>query len=126
MATAQHMGELQGQIRVLFRRLSPDAQKQLLEDLISAPPPIPTPKGGVVLSCVARAMNSRLYWTVPDIKAAIQEEGVEAKPKELYNALGYLARRGYVKKVGYGRYLVEGGMAETIEDIGLEPLRHED
>ena len=108
-------------IKSLFRNLPSNEQQEVLRDLASASPPISTPRAGVVLEAMARILAHRVQWTMPDLKRVMKESGVDAAPKDIYNAIGYLARRGYVKKVGYGRYLVEGAMMVTSEDFGGPP-----
>jgi predicted transcriptional regulator of viral defense system len=61
-----------------------------------------------------------------ELKARIKEQGIEAKPKEVYNAVGYLAKRGHIRRVGYGRYIVDGIEVVTADDLGGAPSRHED
>ena len=75
---------------------------------------------------MARILIHRVKWSVPEIKEKMAEHGVSAAPKDIYNAIGYLARRGYVRRVGYGRYVVDGAMLTTAEDLGGEPNRYED
>lgn len=112
-------------IRQLFAALPADQRQIVFLQLAKEISPIPTPRGGVVLSEMARILAGRVHWTVPDIKKAFEDSGSDALPKDIYNAVGYLARRGYIKRVGYGRYIVEGAELTTAEDIG-EPSRNED
>jgi hypothetical protein len=105
-------------IKGLFLSLPSASRQAILRELASSAPPIPTPRGGPLLSTIARILASRVEWSVPDIKEEIRKSGLDALPKDIYNAVGYLARRGYVRRVGYGRYLVEGGMLETA-DVGV-------
>jgi hypothetical protein len=61
-----------------------------------------------------------------DLKETVRAQGVSAEPKEIYNALGYLARKKKIKRVGHGKYIVDGSLVETIEDLGVgPPTRHE-
>jgi len=79
-----------------------------------------------VLGTIIKFLPSRSKWTVEEIKQQVAGAGVHAAPKEVYNALGYLTRKKYVKRVGYGRYLVDGGLLVTADDLGVEPMRNED
>lgn len=84
------------------------------------------PRAGAILGAMAQILALRVQWSMPDIKQMIREHGIDAAPKDIYNAIGYLVRRGYVRRIGYGRYLVEGKLLTTAEDLGGEPARYED
>ncbi len=79
-----------------------------------------------MLGTIVRLLPDREEWTVADFKHEVASEGVEATTKEIYNALGYLTRKGHIRRVGYGRYLIDGGILITAEDLGGEPGRYED
>ena len=64
-------------------------------------------------------------WTVDDLKKTIEKAGVDAKPKEIYNAIGYLTRRKHIQRISYGRYIVDGAYIETSEDLGAD-IRNEE
>jgi hypothetical protein len=64
--------------------------------------------------------------TASSLRKAVADQGVEAAPKEVYNAITYLKRSGKLKRLGYGRYLVHGLGIDTSEDLGGERDRHED
>lgn len=112
-------------IKQLYRALPEESRAEVLRELATTASAIPTPRGGPVLGAMAKILALRVQWSVPDIKQQIAELGVEAAPKDIYNAIGYLARRGYVRRVGYGRYVVEGAGLTAAEDFGGEPTRNE-
>jgi hypothetical protein len=87
--------------------------------------PIPAPRAGEVLGTIVRLFRRGGDWTVHDLKRAISERGVEASSKEIYNALGYLARKKKIQRIGYGRYVVDGVEVVTADDLGGPPSRHE-
>jgi hypothetical protein len=113
-------------VRTLIRGLSPAEQEGLLSELTEILRPIPAPRAGDVLSAVVRLLPKQRAWTVEDLKKDIKARGVEASPKEVYNALGYLVRKGRVRRVGYGRYIVDGIELVTSDDLGGASTRHED
>lgn len=43
-------------------------------------------------------------WRTEDARKQVAATGVQATPKQVFNALGYLTRRGRVRRLGYGRY----------------------
>jgi hypothetical protein len=113
-------------IKILFGELSIADQKHLLTQLTEILRPIPAPRAGDVLSAVIHLLPKRPDWTVTELKQAIDRHGVEATPKEVYNALGYLTRKQKIQRVGHGRYMVDGALLETIDDLGVgPPARHE-
>lgn len=113
-------------VRMLFNALSKSEQERLLRDFTSALRPIQTPRAGKVLGTIVRLLPRQQEWTVRDVKQQVESEGVDATSKEIYNALGYLTRKGHVQRIGYGQYLVDGVGIVTSDDLGGEPARHED
>ena len=109
------------EIRALLDDLSPQDRARVLREVQSTP----GPRAGEVLGTVVQLIVGKREWTTSEIRAAIAKKGVSASPKEVYNAVGYLARLGHVKRVGYGKYLVGGAGFETLDDIGIEPTRDE-
>lgn len=107
-------------IRALLDTLSPAEQERVLRVIQPA-----TPRAGEVLGTIVRLLPNKTDWTVSKVRQDVADAGIEATAKEVYNAVGYLARRGHVKRLGYGRYIVMGALFETSEDLGLEPTRDE-
>jgi hypothetical protein len=112
-------------ILTLLARLTPDEQEDVLKKLTELLRPISAPRAGGVLDAIIRLLPQRRDWTVEDLKAGVGSRGVEATPKEIYNALGYLTRKGHIRRVGYGQYIVDGVAVLTTEELGGEPTRHE-
>ncbi len=108
-------------IRTLLDALSPAEQERVLR----AVRPSATPRAGEVLGTVVRLLPSKSEWTVGEIKQDVAAAGIKATAKEIYNAIGYLRRRGHVKRHGYGRYTVAGVEIVTSDDLGGEPTRDE-
>lgn len=79
-----------------------------------------------MLGTVVKFLPSKSEWTVGDVKKQVAAAGVAATPKEIYNALGYLSRNGHIRRVGYGRYLLDGALMVSSDDLGGEPTRSED
>jgi hypothetical protein len=113
-------------IKLLLSTLSPDDQERVLDEITQVLRPIPAPRAGAVLGAVVQLLPRRTEWTVQDLKQEIAARGVDATPKEVYNSLGYLTRQKRIRRVGYGRYLVDDGLLITADDLGLEPARDED
>jgi hypothetical protein len=107
-----------------FEALSEEDRQDVLDELIEILRPIPTPRAGDVLDAVVRLLPRKNDWTVQAIREGVAEMGVSANPKEVYNAVGYLVRKGHMRRIGYGRYVVEGGtVVVTSDDLGGRPRR---
>lgn len=88
-------------IRQILSGLSPIARREVLRQIETG---IETPRAGCALAFITDWMPREGIWSVAQAQVAIDEAGVEATPKEVYNAVGYLCRRGRIKRLGYGRY----------------------
>jgi hypothetical protein len=113
-------------IKTLIAGLPRPEQERVLAEITKLVRPLQAPRAGDVLSAIVRLLPARRDWTVEDLKRGIDEQSVEATPKEVYNALGYLTRKGQIRRVGYGRYVVDGAELTTLDDLGLPSTRHED
>lgn len=112
--------------RTLIRGLPYEDQETLWRELTDIVKPIPAPRAGEVLGAVVRLLPKQRDWTVEDLKKDVKDQGVDASPKELYNAIGYLVRKGRIQRVGYGRYTVDGVEVVTSDDLGGANTRNED
>jgi hypothetical protein len=113
-------------IKLILAVLPAADQERVLREITEAIRPISAPRAGEVLGAIVRLLPRRQKWTIEDIKREIASQGIIATAKEVYNSIGYLARKGHIRRVGYGRYLVGGGLLETADDLGGEPARDEE
>jgi hypothetical protein len=113
-------------IRTLIGSLPEPHQDQICREIAEKVRPMSALRAGEVLGAIVQLLPKRKNWTVSEIKQRIDEQGVSASPKEVYNAIGYLARRGRVIRVGYGRYVVDGAEIATSDDFGGATSRYED
>ena len=120
-ATDERIDAIIQAINMLLETLSPAEQEHVLR----AVRPATTPRAGEVLDTVVRLLPRQTAWTVKKVREDVAAAGIEATAKEVYNAVGYLARRGYVTRLGYGRYVVLGAGIVTSDDLGGEPARDE-
>ena len=122
----EHSAKIADAIRSLLSTLPQKMRERLLEEMLSEMRPIQAPRAGEVLGTVVRLLRRQPNWTTEQIREEVSKEGVEASNKEVYNALGYLTRRGHVRRVGYGRYIIDGVGVVTSEDLSVEPWPTED
>ena len=108
-------------IKTLIRELPRTAQEHLLIEITEMIRPIPAPRAGEVLGTIVHLLGDRSDWTVQELKQEIVKRGVEASAKEIYNALGYLTRKGKIQRIGHGRYLIGGIQVCTSDDLGGPP-----
>jgi hypothetical protein len=110
----------------VFEALSEEDRQDVLDKLVEMLRPIPAPRAGEVLDAVVKLLPRRKDWTVNDLKEQVSAKGVSASPKEVYNAIGYLARKGHIRRIGYGRYVVDGTVIVASDDFGGPTESQED
>jgi hypothetical protein len=113
-------------IQTLLGSLPQQDQERFFREIADKVRPMPPSRAGDVLGAIVQLLPQRRKWTVAELKQRIGERGVSASPKDVYNAIGYLARKGRVTRVGYGRYVVDGMEIATSDDFGGANSRHED
>jgi len=108
-------------IRALLASL-PDADRaRFLHELTATIKPMSGPRAGEVLGAIVRLLPQRQSWTVAELKQTIDERGITATPREVYNAVSYLTRKGHIRRIGYGRYLIDGVPVVTADHLGGQP-----
>jgi hypothetical protein len=95
-----------------------ELKRRLTEDLTK--PQIPV-RGGEVLNNIVRLFqnNEKTDWTAAEIRAALSTANGNEPPKAaVYSALQYLGGMKILRRVGYGRYVVDGGGLLITHDRG--------
>ncbi len=113
-------------IKAALADLSPLQRAQLLAELAVLQPALSAPRAGEILGKIIRLLPRQRTWTVEQVKQCVADEGISAEPKDVYNAMTYLARKGRITRLGYGRYSIDGAVIETCDDLGLEKSKNED
>lgn len=112
--------------KALLSGLSPEQQERVRAEIYKSFPLNSAPRAGQVLGTILKLVPRDREFTIEDVKKGIESEGIPATAKAIYNALGYLTRKKEIKRVGHGRYILDGALLETIEDLGVgPPTRHE-
>jgi|SRR5665213_1251680 len=121
-----HAESVVSAFKTLLAGLSPEQQERVRAEIHKSFPSNSAPRAGQVLGTILKLVPRDREFTIEDVKKGIESEGIPATAKAIYNALGYLTRKKEIKRVGHGRYIVDGAMLETIEDLGVgPPTRHE-
>jgi hypothetical protein len=113
-------------VKTLLTTLPEVDRERFYREIVATVRSMTAPRAGEVLGTIVRLLPERKSWTVAELKQRVEERGISATAKEVYNAVGYLKRRGRVTRVAYGRYMVDGVEVVTSDDLGLETTRHED
>jgi hypothetical protein len=99
-------------LRAAWERV-PEAKRRAVADLLADIfVPVRAPKrGGPVLENVIELFKNerRPEWSAGDVVTALSDRGVSAEPKKVYSALTYLSGMKILRRIGYGRYIIEGG-----------------
>jgi hypothetical protein len=106
-ASPHHIADL---VMGLLAGLSEFERERFLQILTERVQAIATPRAGKTLGAVVDHFKQERDrpepLTIEDIRAAISKRGVQATPKEVYNALGYLTRKRHIRRVGHGQYVI--------------------
>lgn len=113
-------------IRQLLDTVPKRDQVAILRDLSSLLPTSVTARAGPVLATVVELFPQRDQWSVNEMKKKVKEAGVDASAKEIYNVFGYLKRKGRVKRIGYGQYVLDGCGLVASDEFAMEPGKYDD
>jgi hypothetical protein len=108
-------------VRTLLASLPEADRARFLRELTATIRPMSGPRAGEVLGAIVRLLPQRESWTVAELKQTIDERGIAATPREVYNAVSYLARKRHIRRIGYGRYLIDGVPVVTADQLGGQP-----
>lgn len=113
-------------IKTLISSLPAEQQKRAKAGFYKAFPPENQTRPGHVLGTILKLVPKDREFTIDEVKKRVESEGVQATAKAIHNALGYLRKKETIVRVGHGRYIVDGALFETTEDLGVgPPTRHE-
>ena len=93
-------------IMVLLEALSPAERERVLRQAMDKLRPIDVPRAGGVLGAVVQLIPLDREWTVKELRQQLEQDGTSIANKELFNAVGYLTRKGHIRRLGYGRYTI--------------------
>ena len=108
----------------IVRGLSPEIQERVRAILPKTFPANQRPRE--VLATILRLVPRDRAVSVEEVQKSAEAEGIQATAKVIANALGYLTRKKKIIRVGHGRYMVDGEMVVTSDNLGGAPSRHEE
>jgi hypothetical protein len=111
-------------VRTLLSLLPAVDRHRLLDELVKAERTISAPRAGEVLGTIVQFLPKRQTWTAEEIRDEVAAAGVEASSRDVFNAIGYLARKGHIQRVGYGQYRVDGTVVSSAADLGGGTVRN--
>jgi len=122
-AADPHADSVLAAVRTLIGALPAEERERILSELAKAFQPIPQPRAGAtdLLAEVIRLLPEQRSWRVEDVRRRIEERGIEAEAKAVYNVMTYLKRRGQLKHEGYGRYTLGDIHIVTSDEVGGVP-----
>lgn len=114
--------------RMLIATLPSETQAALARDLLATLElsAKETPGPATIIATILKLLPRGKEVTAAELRKEVADRGVEAEPKQVYNAIDYMIRSGRLRRVSYGRFLVDGMEIETSDDLGGERDRHED
>ncbi|GJD97889.1 hypothetical protein OCOJLMKI_5128 [Methylobacterium iners] len=77
---------------------------------------------GIVIDFI----RDKRSWSVSEIKEEVLQHHSETNPKEIYNTINYLAKTGRIKRIGYGKYMVDGNLVISADQFSEEPFPNDD
>jgi len=110
-------------LELLFADLPPVEREQIRERLKrvrGATAPAQSRGGALFDNVVSLFKNSdKREWTITEAQSELSKK-TEFDPKALYNTINYLARTGYLRRVGRGQYLVVGSVGLDAHGLGFD------
>jgi hypothetical protein len=122
------LAALKAVILALSAMIRPECVTAMLAEIEGAPSLVPPrTRGGPIYDNIVQFLPKRSEWDVCAAKEELDRRRVQAEKKDIQNVFGYLARAGRVRRVGRGRYLVNGALLITDSELPYcEPARYED
>lgn len=113
-------------LETLIATLPPGEVEQFIRAQITKHKIGATTRSGKLLGTILKILPEQERWSVAEIKRRVDNEGIEAEQKQVFNAMQYLKRTGRLRRIAYGQYLVDGAILQTLDEFGLPNTRHED
>lgn len=117
--SSPHAEKLAQIIWATFELLSVEDRQIVVDRLNTATRIITGSRAGDVLGTIVRFLPKRSKWTASEIRQELVTQGIDADQRTVFNAIGYLARKGSIQRLGGGRYLVDGVGLHIPDEQGM-------
>lgn len=105
----------------------PEARRQMvLQKLTASSKPISSRKLSGTMGIVLDFIRDKRNLSISEIKEEVLQHHAETNPKEIYNTINYLAKTGRIKRIGHGRYMVDGNLVVSSDTLGENPFPNDD
>jgi hypothetical protein len=84
------------------------------------------PRAREMLATILKLVPKDRAVTIDEVKKTVEAEGIAATAKMVANALDYLTRTQRSVRVGHGKYMIDGTLVVTSDNLGGAPSRHEE
>jgi hypothetical protein len=111
--------------KTLLGGLPPELQERVRAALFESFPQNSPPRPGQVLGTILKLVPRDRAFTIEEVKKKIEDEGIHATAKAIYNALGYLTRKNKIQRIGHGRYIIGDVSIVTSDELGGAPSKDE-
>lgn len=105
----------------------PEARRQLvLQKLSAGTKPVSSRRSGEVMGIVLNFIQNKKTWSISQVKDEILQQHTDANPKDIYNSINYLAKTGRIKRIGHGKYMIDGNLVVSSDPLGEDPFPNDD
>lgn len=105
----------------------PEARRQtVLQRLSASARPVAFRKSSDMMGIVLDFIKGKKSWTVGQIKDEILQQHTDVNPKDVYNTVNYLAKSGRIRRIGHGKYMIDGNLVISSDQLGENPFPNDD
>ena len=94
-----------GAIETLLRTLPPHEAEKVCRRFLRSTEVTPIRRGKPVLQLITKTLPEKEEWSAEELRETVKAE-IPATNQQIHNAINHLRQRGYLVRIGYGRYAV--------------------
>lgn len=113
-------------VTTLLDSLSESDRQAVLRKYAASAKPISSRKAGEIMGIVLKFIPQKRPWTIGELKDEVLQQHTDANPKDIYNTINYLAKSGRIRRIGHGKYMVDGNLVVSADHFSDEPLPKDD
>ena len=105
-------------IETLLRALPPQEAEAVCRRFMKSAEVTPIRRGKPVLQLITKSLPEKKEWSAEELRETVNAE-IPATNQQIHNAINHLRQRGYLVRIGYGRYAVTeyGFGIETSDEL---------